>query len=245
MSGKQPTAMLNNQFDIVSEHMGTDRPVDFRKTIVVPCQKDPLPLWKDAPLVILDVKCAQIVQHIVPVEIWYRDSAPSVLSGLTYLRREYEPRGLLTGSWKKPTWDATMQEGDPSRECYTSLKIGNFLFIAVVVQTVRGILHINSITGRVYYIAKDGSVAPKPVVDVDYTEMPVRMLLHDCDDIEYQVTWQNPNRATDSKTCKYICRPPDVETELNIVHCISEYGQHTNTARLMRSGTSHETSMMT
>lgn len=235
MQSKQPTARFHHRFEMVSEHLGSDRPVDFRKVIVVPCQKDPLPLWQDAPLVLLGVKCAQIVQHIVPVETWYRDSAPSVLSGLTYLRREYEPRGLLTGSWKKPKRDAPMQEGDPSKECYTCLKLGNFLFISVVVQTVRGILHINSITGRVYYIAKDGSVAPKPVVDVDYTEMPVRMLLHDCDDIEYQVTWQTDSKATDSMTCKYIRRPPDVETDLNIVHCISEYGQHKNTyAPVMR-----------
>lgn len=220
MQSKQATVRFHNRFKMVSEHLGSDRPVDFRKITVVPCQKDPLPLWKDAPLVILVVKCAEIVQHTVTVETWYRDSAPSVLAGQAYLRRECEPRASRAA--KSST---TVRQGDPSKDCYTILKLGNFLFMTVVVQTVRDCLHINSVRGRVYYIAKDGIVAPTPVVDVDYTEMPVRMLLHDCDDIEYQVTWQNPNRATDGKTCKYICRPLDVETELNLVHCILEYGR--------------------
>lgn len=222
MQSKQPTATLREQFRMFS---GILRPVNFQKIFLIPYPRDP---WRwvapqivrlDAPKVVLVVKCAHIVQHYVNVETWCRDSAPGVFGAQTYLRRECEPRPSRAAKISKP-----LRLGDMSRDCYTILKVGNFFFVTVVFQTVRDSLEINSVRARVYRSEEDGSKAPKPVVDLDYTELPVTLVLHDWNNFEYHVTWQNHNRATDTKLCKYICRNPDVETELNIVHCISHNG---------------------
>lgn len=119
---------------------------------------------------------------------------------------------------------APVAEGDSSKDCYTIIKVGDFLLVTVVVQTQRACtMYINSARARVYRVVGE-SVVQKPVVDVDYTELPFTINLHEGDKHMVTVTWDNPHPAQDSKMHKYISRSLDVETELNIMHCIAQFG---------------------